>query len=195
MRYHKVISIGHACQPANYIRSLTKQQEAYFFDWLVTPTDSFMKLIEHGPESLFYDRSQFVSIDEPGRKKATVTHKALGVIFYHEFPIGPKALNSFDAVAMKYRNLARRWHELNTIRNKVLFIRHYAGKGDSLLIQGALRRVFPNVPFDLLSVNEDEANKVSWGLPGIINMCVNPTTTDWRGDVTGWTDIFKQAIL
>lgn len=195
MKYHKYISVGHACQPANYIKSLTSQQEANFFDWLVTPVGALVKLVEFGPESLFYDKSQFWTVDEPGRKKATVTHKSLGVVFYHEFPLGPKALNSFTQVELKFRHLAQRWHGLGQTSRKVLFIRHYAGKNDSLLIQNTLREAFPNLPFDLLSVNEDEENKAPWGIPGIINMCVNPTGADWKGDSVGWTNVFKQVVI
>ena len=195
MKYSKCISIGHACQPANYIRKLTTQQEAHFFDWLVTPTDSLLKLIEQGPESLFYDRAQFVTVDEPNRKNATVTHKGLGVVLYHEFPCGPHALNSFDKVTLKYRHLAQRWHALSLVRNKTLFIRHYAGKDDALLIQKGIRKAFPQLPFDILAVNEDEANVAPWNLPGIINMCVNPTGADWRGDSVGWTNVFKTVVI
>lgn len=195
MRYNKVISIGHACQPAHYIRQFTNQQEAYFFDWLVTPTDSLVKLMQTGPESLFYDKAQFVAVDEPGRKKATVTHKGLGVVLYHEFPSGPKALSSYDSVVLKYRHLAQRWYTIGLIRSKVLFIRHYAGKNDAQLIQNTIRQTFPQLQFDLLAVNEDEANIAPWGLPGIINMCVNPTTSDWKGDSVGWTDVFKKVVI
>lgn len=195
MRYHKIISVGHACQPAHYIQELTDQKEAYFFDWLVTPVGALTKLVEFGPESLFYDQSQFWTADEEGRKKATVTHKSLGVMFYHDFPRGPKALEAYGQVELKFRHLAQRWHALNQFRHKVLFVRHYAGKDDSLLIQNTLREAFPNLPFDLLSINEDEANCTPWGIPGIINMCVNPTTTDWKGDTVGWTNVFKQVVI
>lgn len=195
MRYHKYISLGHACQPAHYIRNVLHQDESQFFDWLVTPVGGLCKLIEHGPETLFFDRSQFVTVDEPNRKKATVTHKSLGVMFYHEFPLGPKALNSFPTVEMKFRHLAQKWYGLRTTKKKVLFIRHYAGKDDSLLIANTLREEFPELPFDLLAVNEDEANIAPWGIPGIINMCVNPTTTDWKGDSAGWTHVFKTVCV
>lgn len=195
MRYHKYISLGHACQPAHYIRNVLHQQEAYFFDWLVTPVGGLCKLIEFGPETLFFDKQQFRTVDEPDRKKATVTHNQLGVVFYHEFPRGPQALNAFPTVEMKFRHLAQKWHGLNTMRSKVLFIRHYAGKADSLLIATTLRETFPDLPFDLLSVNEDEANKDPWGIPGIINMCVDPTTTDWKGDSEGWTHVLKTVCV
>lgn len=191
VKYHKVISVGSDCQPAHYIRNVLKQQEAYFFDWLITPPAAFVKLLQHGPESLFYDRAQFQAIDESGRSHATVTHKGLGVVLFHEFPSGPKALNAFDNVAMKFRHLAQRWYGIPQL-GRILFVRHYADKDESLSIQNAIGKAFPTLKFDLLVVNESDGTP--WGLPGIVNTCVGPTTTDWKGDVAGWTDLLKRMV-
>lgn len=191
MKYAKYVSLGHDCQSAHYIREHANQPETYPFDWLITPVPALLKLIEFGPESLFFDKSQFLTKDEAGRPHATVTHKGLGVILYHEFPAGLKALNSYDKVVTKFRHLAQRWHSIAQIRGRMLFIRHYATKDESLQIQTALRKAFPQMHFDLLVVNEGESDKDSWNLPEITNVSVGATTTPWTGDADGWANVFK----
>jgi hypothetical protein len=191
MKYNKYISLGADCQAAHYIRKHRNQEEAYPFDWLITPVPALLKLVEFGPESLFFDKSQFWAKDENGRSHATVTHKGLEVVFFHDFPAGPKALNAYDQVVLKFRHLSQRWHSLAQIRGRMLFIRHYATKDESLQIQKAIRQAFPNMHFDLLVVNEGEADNASWNLPEIINVSVGATTTPWTGDSDGWANVFK----
>lgn len=195
MRYSKYISIGNGRQPSYYIRKHANQEEAYFFDWITTPVAGLCKLIEFGPETLFWDKAQFhITDNEPDKKNATVIHKSLGVVLDSEFPPGPKALNFYQNVEMKFRHLAQKWHGIGQMRNKILFVRHLATEVEALQIQNIISEVFPNLTFDILVVNEDGANDEPWDQPGIINMCVNPTT-DWKGDSQGWAHVFKTVCV
>lgn len=194
MKYSKVISLGLDCQPAHYIRTLTKQTEAYPFDWLITPAEAIVKLVELGPESLFYDSTQFEDLHDKRPSHATIKHKGLGVVFFHDFPPN-QGLGAFTQVQMKYRHLTTRWHQTLGTRINVLFVRHYATKEQAMSIQQIIRKQFPGLTFDLLVVNEGESDKDDWKLTGIINKNVNATDKDWHGDVDGWTDIFKQFDL
>lgn len=195
MKYSKIISLGSDCQPAHYIRTLSKQTEAYPFDWLITPVEALTKLIEYGPESMFYDASKFEDLHEKRPNNASIKHKELGVVFFHDFP-PQQALGAFPQVQSKYRHLASRWHQaLSGSKLNVLFIRHYASKDQAMAIQQALRKQYQVLPFDILAVNEGADHAGDWGLTGIINKNIEATDKDWHGDVAGWTDIFKQLNL
>jgi hypothetical protein len=195
MKYSKIVSLGLDCQPAHYIRTLSKQTEAYPFDWLITPVDALVNLIEHGPESLFYDSSQFEDLHEKRPSNATIKHKRLGVVFFHDFPPN-QGLGAFMQVQSKYRHLATRWQQtLAPTNTNVLFIRHYATKDQAMAIQQAFKKQYPKLSFDLLVVNEGESDKDPWNLTGITNINVAATGGDWHGDVDGWTNIFKQFDL
>lgn len=195
MKYTKVISLGFDCQPANYIRTLTKQTEAYPFDWLITPIEALTKLIEHGPESIFYNAAQFEDLQEKRPSHATIKHKDLGVVFFHDFPTN-QGMGAFSQVQQKYRHLATRWHSTLNDKHDILFIRHYASKENALDIKAALRKQYPRLPFDLLVVNEGDSHKDAWGVDNIINRNVEPTVGGaWKGDEAGWTNIFKEFSL
>lgn len=194
MKYSKIISLGLDCQPAHYIRTLSKQTEAYPFDWLITPTEVLPQIITHGPESIFYDASQLEDLHDSRPHNSTIKHKALGVVFFHDFP--PKqGLGALGEVQSKYRHLATRWHSTLNERLTILFIKHYANKQAAIDIKAAIHGQYPRLAFDLLVVNEGAADKENWGVDGIINRSVEATTTDWRGDNTGWTNIFKEFGL
>ncbi len=194
MRYSKIISLGFDCQPAHYIRELSKQTEAYPFDWLITPAEALTNLIEHGPESLFYDSSQFEDLQDKRASHAIIKHKGLGVVFFHDFPPN-QGLGAFAQVQSKYRHLHSNWHKILSTRLSVLFVRHQATKDQAMAIQQAIRKQYPGIVFDVLVVNEGESDKDPWNLTGIINRNIGPTGSDWHGDVAGWTDIFKQFDL
>lgn len=194
MRYSKIISLGLDCQPAHYIRTLSKQTEAYPFDWLITPMETLPRILATGPESIFYDVAQFEDLHEKRPSNATIKHKDLGIVFFHDFPPN-QALGAFSQVQSKYRHLASRWHSTLNENIAVLFIRHYANKQNALDIRTALRKQYPKLAFDLLVVNEGAADRDPWGVENIFNRSVEATTTDWHGDSIGWTNIFKEFGL
>lgn len=195
MKFSKVISLGNDCQPAHWIRTFTKQTEAYPFDWLITPPDALVDLIEHGPESLFYDVSQFEDLHEKRPSNTTVKHKRLGIVFFHDFPPN-HGLGALAQVQSKYRHLAARWQQsLVQLNVNVLFIRHYATKEQAMSIQQAIRKQYSRLSFELLVVNEGESDKDPWNLTGITNINIAATGGDWHGDTDGWTNIFKQFDL
>lgn len=195
MRYSKLISLGLDCQPAHYIRTLTKQTEAYPFDWLITPVEALAKTTLYGPESIFFDRAQFEDLHDKRPAHATIKHKELGIVFFHDFPVN-QSLGAFEQVQSKYRHLASRWH--NTLNDKnlnILFIRHYATRQHAIEIREAILKQYPRLTFHILVVNEGESDKENWGIDGIFNRNVGATGTDWHGDSAGWTNIFKEFDL
>lgn len=195
MKYSKIISLGLDCQPAHYIRTLSKQTEAYPFDWLITPIETLPKIIEHGPESIFYDAAQFEDLQEKRPSHAAIKHKALGVVFFHDFPVH-QALGAMPQVQAKYRHLSSRWHDTLSGKLNILFIRHYANKQNAIDLRDAIHRQHPKLPFELLVVNEGPSDKDPWGIEGIYNRNIEATTTgNWTGDSTGWTNIFKEFDL
>jgi hypothetical protein len=121
-----------------------------------------------------------------------VTNKDMGVVFYHDFPL-TQGLNAFDTVKAKYTHLAKRWRETMQSDKKILFVRHYASMSEGLALRLAIHEAYPQLQYDILVVNDGVA--VDWGISNLINATINPTDADWRGDMAGWTRIFRKLGL
>jgi hypothetical protein len=192
--YYRYISLGHACQPAYHIRNILGQQEAHFFDWLVTSPTTIITLLQSGgPMSLFNDKSAF-KITGQHKNNAIVEHNQLGVIFYHDFPyIG--GITAWDKVVSKYTHLAKRWQDTMNMGQRILFIRHHANKEEALALKSAIYHAHPKLQYDIMIVNETSQPTTPWNIDNIIDMTLNTAGNDWRGDIAGWTRIFNKLKL
>lgn len=189
--YYRYISLGHACQPAYNIRNILGQQEAHFFDWLVTPSTTIAHLLQSGgPLSLFNDKSAFKIVGQH-KTNAIVEHAQLGVIFYHDFP-HIKGIAAFDTVVSKYSHLAKRWNDTINTGKPILFVRHHASREDALAIKRAIYEAYPKLEYDLLVVNEGLPTE-PWNISHVIDMTISTGSNDWHGDITGWTRIFNKV--
>ena len=190
MKFDKVISIGHSCVPAHQIRKWLNQQEAYFFDWLVTPPPALITLIRCGLMTLF-DKSR-LAIHEPGKNKyVPIIHTEMKVIFYHEFR-KEKELTDYSIVYSKYLFLSSRLNDLLKSQSKVLFIRHHIKKEECEEVQKAIAEAYPKLCFEILAVNECDPSTLNWNVPGIHSYHVNNVQA-WHGDDNQWLDVFKKV--
>jgi hypothetical protein len=73
------ISLGQYCEVAYQIRRFTKNNEAYFFDWLVTPEDSYRSILLDDSE--FFKQENWEICDGGIRLR----DKSTRLLFQHEF--------------------------------------------------------------------------------------------------------------
>ena len=123
MRFDKVISIGASCQIAHQVRRLwPQQQEAYPFDWIVTPYKALLKTL--GDNFAGFVCGDYLELKTNSEGKIThIENTKSGVQFYHDFPCSVDFISHLVTVKKKYDFLIGRWREMIASGSNVLFIR------------------------------------------------------------------------
>lgn len=193
--FHKVISLGHSCVPAFYIRKwLRKQPEAYFFDWLVTPPPALLAIIRSGLMTLFEQQKFAISeAPKPSSIYVPVIHTQLKVLFYHDFK-KTRGLVDFTPVRNKYSFLAERWNKLMNSDNRILFIRHHINKEECIALKQVLCGAYPKLDFEILAINECDPATLKWDIPKVNSQYVK-YCDKWVGDESEWAKAFKSVNL
>ncbi|MGY0797595.1 DUF1796 family putative cysteine peptidase [Lysobacter sp. A286] len=200
--YAKVISIGATCQTAKQIRNQLGQNEAYYFDWLISPLPAVIKAIENDFEEILLPENLTYSDD----RKIRLIDSANGLQYQHDFPIDrlnpdlsqrevilPSFAEHADLVREKYRRRAERTREVLKSGERVLLVR-YAQVAEDLTevrrqdLCNTFKRAFPSGELFFLwaspLVNEFKSVEAGW-------MCSLPQVENWDGDALGWRKVFE----
>src|ERR1700722_19451349 len=115
------VSLGHHCQAAYQIRRVSAPRaRAQFFDWLVTPHDGLIALLQNRFCG-FLTKENLLTRGAYGRN-----HDVVDVLFrirlLHDFPLSVSLADGLGAVQRKYRVLADRFLDLP--HRDLIFIRY-----------------------------------------------------------------------
>ena len=106
----KIIGLGHACDVAYQIRRVTLDETSYFFDWLMTPSNS-CNLMELDWDNFLKPQNWMLSGDGGG-----VIDKATGIEFRHHFKKVPNAGNLLDVPLID--------SQMEEVESKFLYLRN-----------------------------------------------------------------------
>lgn len=106
----KFISIGRNCQVAYQIRRHFKNDESYFFDWLISDIKSVEKVL------CDFKDSYFLSDIEVCANGIRVFDQYTGVQIQHDFPVNQSGL--IESSLIEDTEL------INKIKSKFLYLRH-----------------------------------------------------------------------
>lgn len=201
-QYDYIVSLGGMCEPAWNIRNTFRTEDAYPFDWLITPGDSLIRILKDDMRHV--GRIENLQIVSDGE---TVRCKHYEILHHHDFrrspdhKIIPELESQVEGIRSKYRFL---WQRFLTrcSSGQVLFVRaegNYSPANDWIPrgwdwddeLCAALERKFPSLDFDLLAVRGH-----AHGRRGrVISDCWRPIgepSGDWRGWPDGWSDMFRR---
>lgn len=194
--FHKVLSLGMACDTAFQIRRNFAQTEAYPFDWWITPYDGLRELIAG-------DFAGLLSEENLERSGQYVVDHRFGLAMMHDFENLERFRDTLDAVRAKYRRRISRWLALFTNPVSVLFVRGQQYADDSVIgeskaraLLALLRDKYPKAQVHLLVQNPPEA-----GIPELMedNLWIlqlkTPDPWEWYGDNTAWREMFSRIAL
>lgn len=192
-RYDQVVSLGQACQPAHQLRRILGVSSAHVFDWIMTPSEGLIALIESDLDA-FFSRDR-LGIGESG----AITDLPTDTRFVHEFPEGSDLDTQHAEHAGRYAMLAKRWRGLLRSRQRVLFVRQENWAADpraaALRLHATLRAKAPHLRFRLLYLTGNPADEVPWGYPDVINRYLPQLEPyDWRGDNAAWERLLTDAL-
>jgi tetratricopeptide (TPR) repeat protein len=105
-----LIGLGFRCDVAFQLRMHGSENVAHFFDWLATPVEGVVKIIEADFDVFHPDHLVLLTDHSPH----SVADKLTGVNFYHQFPLfaghmQPDFLLFYDSFIKKFQHLANRF--------------------------------------------------------------------------------------
>ena len=188
----RFISLGADCQPAQQIQK-NGRREKHFFDWLSTPINSVIRLIENDFEH--YLRLEDLVPDQDRHKLYKVTDKYNQIDFAHDFEAfderNIKAVQArYEYLADKFRSLfddatedppffVRRWHPIDGPENE----------GLALQLHRALRARRHDIR--LLYLHNDGSRK-EIVLENYRSAFLAQPFEGWEGDSIAWSYLLNE---
>ncbi len=192
-------SIGEYCASAFQLRRWSGRNDAFFFDWLVTPGSAFDFIRQSSDQFLMPGNWDIVG--EPGNEGIRVRDKFSGLLFQHEFPTID---GKIDAARVE-EHLATAREKFTYLKNKT--IAAIAGSPNCVLVRAEnalvtlddaleranqIRQAFmpinPNIKTVLASTNfEGEFRH-----PEFIMIKLQPHA-GWEGDNASWDRLLTAA--
>ncbi len=173
--FDTVISLGARCQVAHQLRRKFPHLKSQFFDWLNTPDQALVEILNEGMKGFPDDLP--LSLGPSHQHQFNHRHiieGRFGTLLSHDFiNDGSDIYDQWKSVKEKYKKTTSRFHETVERSDNILFVRMSFGLTGSLGydtdsranhdlaidIKKAIVRTFPNLKFSLLlisHVREDE---------------------------------------
>ncbi len=188
-----LISLGYRCDVAFQLRMHGKENISHFFDWLSTPLDGVIKIIE-ADFNVFHPDDLVLATDE---KPHYVKDQVTGVHFYHQFPlyaghVQPDFLLHYDAFIKKFRYLAERFRQYASSK-PVTLVRQGAGMTAAAVepLETAVLRLFPGADIRFLYLLK---NGEAFQTPHGRALPMKPTSGS-LGDPAAWAALLLNEKL
>jgi len=188
----KLISLGAACEVAFQLRQHSGDSTAHYFDWLITPGDGLLYILENDFPPF---RRENLLLRNAGDRKGAVTDTLSRVVFHHQFPrhgktIAADFLAAYDGFAMKFEHLAARFRA--TVQtHPVAFVRRNMSLPRALQVESAMLRLFPDGDLFFLYVNDRPG---TFETPLGHSVCLPANTTGF-GDSIAWAQLLAREGL
>jgi len=192
------ISLGEWCETAFQINRYTKNSEAYFFNWLITPNDSY--------KSIFLNDTEFFKPNnwEISENLIRVHDKGTGIFFQHEFEVIDKVKNHIDQNKVE--------NHLPIAQSKFIFLKKKTLKAiesfrtiylirqeDFNNIDDALKRIqhikeifYPlNNNINIILTSREIKEEIQNGKYLILR---NERSSSWQGSNESWDRVFNIAL-
>lgn len=121
-KYQHVISLGHFCAVASELERLGYRDASLPFDWLITPIESVIYMIETN----FHDFLVLDNLKRDDKRKYIIKDTKYNIAFYHDYKPNQAIETQHDFVKAKYDRRIKRFYDY--ITEKTLFIRYIESK-------------------------------------------------------------------
>ncbi len=188
--------MGEACQPAHHLRLNGLRQAAFPFDWICTPPESLINILQSKFEG-FFDKENIFSQGIIHQTGENYINKKYNFVFVHDFKNAADFEDNFNKVKEKYERRIQRFYQALTCSSKIYFIRHKMPKDKTILLNDFLIKNFPNLEYNLLIIDDTEEIKQGWHIKNVINCYMQTAPFNNATDPkfnAAWANFFKTYI-
>jgi tetratricopeptide (TPR) repeat protein len=157
----KLISLGQNSDVAFQLRMHGEENVPHFFDWLSTPADGVIKIIDEDFDVFYPDHLSLDTSSSPHHVVDRVTKAK----FFHQFPLYngnvlPNFLMFYDAFIGKFHHLAGRFRSY--VRGgPVALVRRNISESEAVALEDVFFRRFPGADAKFIYVNEDRPHFIT----------------------------------
>lgn len=188
--YDEVVSLGFACQVAYQTKLNGFRTHAYPFDVLITPYESMLLFIVNKGVNFLEPSNLHVLEVLPGGV-LSVLEKGYNIQMIHDFTLN---FANYNQVKAKYDRRIKRFFDLLASNKRVLFIRINLNYYQAIELDNILHTLYPQLPYTILALNDDEQSKQDWHLERVRNFYLR-WTGGWDGDYARWKEILNHFKL
>ena len=157
----KLISLGHDCDVAFQLRMHGEENVAHFFDWLSTPVDGIVQILNADFDVFYADHLSLDTSSTPHH----VVDRMTKVKFFHQFPLHngnvlPNFLMFYDGFIRKFTALAERFRHYVT-SGPVTLVRQAIVEAEALALEAAFFARFPGADARFLYIVEPNQHFVT----------------------------------
>ncbi len=151
----KLISLGQNSDVAFQLRMHGEENVPHFFDWLSTPIDGVIRIIEEDFDVFYPDHLVLDTSSSPHHVVDRVTNAK----FFHQFPLHngnvlPNFLMFYGAFIEKFHHLADRFRSY--VRSgPVALVRRNISEQEAVALEDVFFRRFPGADARFIYINED----------------------------------------
>ncbi len=186
-----VVSLGYNCRTTRRVRDYFGTEEAYPFDWWVSPMKGLIGVLLEWDVDRLYDPAVLAEV-RSGEQIAYLRHGRYGIKFMHDFPsdqgrVRPNWREHLPEAKSRMTHLMAKFDALNSPDRKVLFYRE-VGPSDRAVLEhckGLRRLVLAHTP--LAQCNFLLISSTGIKAPRWTSLSINdPLEEPWSGDPEIW---------
>ena len=191
---NRLVGLGGDCQVAHHVKRLSPDYEKHFFDWLIVPAETVLRLLDNGFTPILQEDDLEPDIYQDRLQKVVDTRNRTW--FVHDFQAFDKenirnAQEKYSYLGKKFvamltdgkpTTFVRRWHQIDGPENEEI--------ARQLLV--GLQRYKPDA--ELIFLHQDKSRPPL--IDGSYRSAYIPQVSgDWVGDEDAWTDILTRFSI
>ncbi len=189
--YSDVVSLGYRCRTTRRVRDYFRTEEAYPFDWWVSPIKGVIGVLREWDAERLFDPAELIEVRD-GERIAYVRHARHGIKFFHDFPadqgyVNPDWRDHLAGAKARTSHLMSKFEALNRTGRKVLFYRELGFMDKASLeccttLRRMVRRRMPLAQYSFLLISPEGVEAPGWTSLTLSD----PGEDPWSGDPAIW---------
>ena len=201
------ISLGNRCQTALRLTVNNVRNEAYPFDWIISPFESIIKFLDLRGEGFLNPDYLIVNYNSNPEKCIVGIYDVFyGITFVHDFDYYPKGhefpaihfsqtqVTNFNEIKSKFERRIERFFKICESDKRILFVRVGLNREESIVLVDTFRKNFPKLDFMILAVGDSDSHKTPWNVDRVFNFYIDQTDYN-RGDSEAWKNILNFFVF
>jgi hypothetical protein len=201
-KFDIAIGLGGRCQVAYNLQKNGLRQQAFPFDWLITPFEGLIRFLAYQGRG-FTNKENFLFHITAYNVPTAVMDTMYGFCLLHDFDYSlidgiptvkrfhEVEVRNYDEIKFKYDRRIKRFFEVLNSDKKVLLVRLGITYHQAVFLDEFIHSHYPNLDYLILAVDDSEEIKTDWGLTRVKNVYAQQVTY-WQGREDVWKAILDR---